>query len=858
MGLLGLSVDSGASQPAGVEQAGITTGLVIASIALSALAYLTRPKPDNSTKIQAIPSVRSIRGSKIPVVHGRQPVSPIVCWDSNGRVELRESGAGKGIPGTSGPKVPVYFQDAWHALAIGPGHKLHSIKSGGKPIWEGPITRDSTPSGTEVVTDRGTFVIYWGEVDQPVDAYLADSSRVGIASAWPAVMYVLWKDYELGQSPQWGNLVYEIEVRPNELSSLSGSTPWIEESAAGEGDDGVNPAYAFYQLTTGPWPWGANVNTDKISWNRVRNLGALFQNEHTPVNFQGAEGETISDIVSRLMADFGFVLPQDGRRLAPLPVRHDVDEPPLIGEDMVIGAGISDEIPQGRAPASIGVWDFRDREKNYRPNDVQIADDAESSRGRRPVRRTLTTVISRRVAARIADLQQGEVLHPPQQYSAKLGWAGRRMHAGQSFRLADKGRVRVISRVCDDDRPDATVRFVSDSFGRSTGFDPGDITPNQDGGNASLADESFHAVELPYDAVGGNLAIAVLRAKDPESTSESANVYLSSDNATYTNSGLQVSAGSGTLAAAWGAETPDETFAVVEDGPIFDEGVSSRLLSIASNYNLTASPARWYRGDLLLAVVDEDTDQISEIMFCRQLSSLGGGQWQAKGVIRERSGTTAPKFRGATSSYASGSRLYVIPRDSVSVISAAEIQANSTLYVKSVPIGVAPSDVTPHQLAVLARALAPPPAINLLADFTPANPGANDVDLYFMIRVNDGNGLACGEQVYGAEPFEDGEMPDTPAFNVLIEFLSYVSDAPSVVGSIEVPASSLVTVGWDPNTDSLGTFPTLPGWKRRSLTPAEILSIYGVSNPSHIRVRVSAKLGAYKSNPIERTFPTGW
>lgn len=191
----------------------VTAGMIALSVGLSLLAGYLLAKKNKATLKDDKPTTLVTRGAYINWLSGIRRVGPLMCgaWD---RRFSEESTGKKGLGGTS-PKTKVWWESGWHLLAVGPCFALHRIMNHGQVIFQGPITRDSHPSGTFVdAGSEGGFFIYWGEPTQPANSYLGEAGRVGITSRWPYHCYVVWADKRLGPSPNWGLLDYELERRP--------------------------------------------------------------------------------------------------------------------------------------------------------------------------------------------------------------------------------------------------------------------------------------------------------------------------------------------------------------------------------------------------------------------------------------------------------------------------------------------------------------------------------------------------------------------------------------------------------------------------------------------------------------------
>lgn len=195
-------------------------------VGLSILAGLLL---DNANPIDTDkPTTLSARGSYPTWICGRDLVAPVFCWAGLNDREIR-SEKPEGGKGIGAPDQDVYYEAGLHLLTWGTCHALRGIVQGGKFIMHGALTPESHPSGSTVdLGSEGSFEIYWGEVDQPVNTFLADSSRLGISSRWPYACYILWNKKRLGPSPSWPNLQYILERRPSN-SHISGSDPWYDD-----------------------------------------------------------------------------------------------------------------------------------------------------------------------------------------------------------------------------------------------------------------------------------------------------------------------------------------------------------------------------------------------------------------------------------------------------------------------------------------------------------------------------------------------------------------------------------------------------------------------------------------------------
>lgn len=206
----------------------IAAAVISIGISLAA-AYYLRPKGNKSFVRDDKPTTLAERGAFVPWVLGRRRLGSIICWA--GDRSIRKESIGSGGKGSKKKKQyqHVYHESAMHVLCIGPAFKLHRIWVDGGVLFQGTIDAQSHPSGTTVdLGNEGSFQIYWGEHNQPANAFLGDPSRIGIESQWPFYCYVVWRDKRLGTTPRWPLIDYEIEVRIMDTAFVAAGAPWME------------------------------------------------------------------------------------------------------------------------------------------------------------------------------------------------------------------------------------------------------------------------------------------------------------------------------------------------------------------------------------------------------------------------------------------------------------------------------------------------------------------------------------------------------------------------------------------------------------------------------------------------------
>lgn len=206
-----------------VQHAWVQVGLMVLSIGLSIIAGRMLAKK-NTSVLDDQPTTLASRGSYTNWLIGVRLIGFVFCYA--GLREMRKEkveGAGKG---GGDPEQDVIYEAGWHVLSTGPLYCLRRIVQAGQTIMSGPITRDSHPSGTVVdLGNEGSFTIYWGDFDQPVNSFLGD--QFGVYSRWPGAAYIVWNKKRLGTSATWPQIEYVVEKRPA-FSLLTQSPAWSE------------------------------------------------------------------------------------------------------------------------------------------------------------------------------------------------------------------------------------------------------------------------------------------------------------------------------------------------------------------------------------------------------------------------------------------------------------------------------------------------------------------------------------------------------------------------------------------------------------------------------------------------------
>lgn len=254
---------------------------MVISFALSYLAGRLLAKKSGLKVDDDKPTTLTTRGSFMNFVLGRRRVGPLFAWA--GEREHKKESAGGGGKGSPSPKVEVFYESGWHVLASnGPVFALHQIIQSGGVIFDGPITSDSHPSGTTVdLGKEGAFTIYWGEQNQPINAFLGGAGRVGVTSRWPFTCYIVWNKKRLGQSPNWPVVEYVIDRRP-QLGLLTQSQSYYEPTRTLTGATAPIFSHVNGVEGTGHFQFGGDITSNFRNGKVVKLTGnALADGDYT-------------------------------------------------------------------------------------------------------------------------------------------------------------------------------------------------------------------------------------------------------------------------------------------------------------------------------------------------------------------------------------------------------------------------------------------------------------------------------------------------------------------------------------------------------------------------------------------------
>lgn len=720
-----------------VQQADLT--LVLIGLAAGGLAFLAGKLLQKSItgtgglKSDSTPTTLSQHGDFIHYISGKRTAGHFFAWaDDEGRFTREEtigSSSSSSISGFGGgssasAKQTVHFMAGWHILNLGPGTSLTLIQENDKIIWEGLITRTSSPSGTMIeIAGVGSFKIYWGEVDQPIDELLA--SRTGIRSRWPGFMHIVWYEKRLGTSPTWGQLDYTRSVEYDCVGGVAGS--YVLDDGQSRG---INPAHLLVQYLTGKHGFGAGLAPQLINKTAIDGLSALFEDEHLPYNMLIEEGQDVETTIQAMLEDLGVMMPEYDSMLTFISMRASEDTVPNLTEDVIIPPKSENKIQSRTKKLSRIFYTYKNEALYYSEDDVKFDNDGLARVSGTYKTQTIPIVGATHedVANKIANRKVQTAFVDLAGFNLKASRAANMLLPGQSITIDGLGQVLVMANTPSVNEPGASLQCVRDTYSVPQDVLLVDTRPTIPAARTAEADIDFTFFELPPDLASTNMPeIVVFRIRAHQQIS-GAEIWISADNIAYQSIGAQNTSAVGgpALSEDLPATGPD----FVENGPIFEHaghpGDVSDILDLSSNL-----PA-FQAGDQIM-VWDEEAFYVRELevqsettwaavesintgdvripstytgyRYVAQNSGTSGAsepswgtvrgqdtddngiswraqgyRYQAKGLIRARLGTEKQAHTGVA-----GNTVYVQRRSSLSVMSAGILQAGQEIWLKTQP-----------------------------------------------------------------------------------------------------------------------------------------------------------------------------
>lgn len=718
------------------------------------------------------------------------------------------------------------------------------------------------PDGSLVTTKAGSFYVHWGSPTQPTNPILTTSDFYDFGTRFPGIMYAFWLNHPLKGTTQtitWPNIEYEISVfnlyvqggtsGPAGIRWWHHGTAYLsgwtkpESNALAAGTAPV-PGYRFRlswaaavgDLLFGSYPTGLGFSSynvfaggTKPKWNTdsLNLVDAGLQDDANEIQYTtlvAKDGTPASDVIGGALADAGVAarwnntLGQYEFKL----VRKETGSLPLITADMLIGPRPSRSLDHTEEKNDSLLFTFNDETRGHKQSTIPIFDDSAAYSGARinggkwvpgavhiGSRRTksipITSTTHHLTAEKIALRRAREELGAKNTYTIEANRDALTIHPGDQF-YAEGFPGPLLAYRCTIDPDKGTVKIVAmESFFA----DSIDVVPPSSSGQGHQeilipSDQvDFKAVPLSGykgGAAGPQFYPVNLR---PDYSAYSVKVWVSQDNVTYTDTGLELSSYGycgGTLNTALAATGPS----FLATGPSFLTSSEDDLNAFGETLAPTSDPYK--QGDQMAVINDE-------LFYVGSLVSLGSSSFRMDNVTRAA-------FESQRGSHAINDKVILFRTDQVPLLSDSLIQPNTQLWIKlqGVRNGIARdlSACTAHNVGLVqAPGIRYMPVASLTAIGNPTNPG---VDQY-----------SAGDSIDASWDFRSYELPDPP-LPISSDTDFYSTPGPPIQGIFEIEVRS--TAGGsvlNTYTSATNSF---------SYSSAQRLADFGASDPSDVYLTI--------------------
>jgi hypothetical protein len=469
----------------------------------------------------------------------------------------------------------------------------------------------------------------------------------------------------------------------------TGDDLWIDD---GEADpaQGVNPAHAYHQLLTRPFPHGAgqdpievrdlfdgeSLATELFDQTSLCAWAAEAVTDELPASVLAPNGEYAGDVLAQIMQDHGVFLawnPAEGcgkfifkriRQETPigLPAEMNVGELPEVETQLL--EQVFDKI----------MYTYPDRNRFYKETVITIDEDSQASylEVQRAQKAPLFTVVDARVARKVVERKSQEDLPGAAGIQLRLNRNARLLVCGTPIKIDQiqsdiTYRLRVAEVQIDQLSQEVLVTCVTDQYGADTAPFTGE-EDNPVGAEAGAPPEEDLAatfMEVPLVLMDSNIPRIIVPRIRESAQILGANIYVSPTGASYEfTEDVAGHAAGGTLDAeilstdAWEITTgPTITILGPDTGDFQD---------------LSADEAGWRAGKQLVVIDDE-------ILFVKKLTAIDTDTYRLDGLLRARYGTSR-------AAHSIGDVVYVFaPADLAQVFHPLVSTPGQSLYVKPQP-----------------------------------------------------------------------------------------------------------------------------------------------------------------------------
>lgn len=464
------------------------------------------------------------------------------------------------------------------------------------------------------------------------------------------------------------------------LTGLDPTTATVQAYADNK-DDGVNPAHTIYQYLFVPFPHGRGLNPDDFDIDSLEDVGVVCYQENLRATSLSTDFRRYDAVIAEIMQDIGCFLvkdPRTGKQQFRM-IRENTDVATLV--EAVITGPAPEKGNQlvDEDPASRRNYTFRDRERDYETTPVQIDDDGAASVGESygqarvdmPIVRDFTT------AATVAKRRNQEAYSNEEYIRIRANREAILLRPGQLLSIPGYDLAYLLMELDrqDADSGEVTLAALPNYYGVAASAAE---IPQGGGTLADPEDADEDEVDVPFEVPQalndtGEVLLSVARIRATAAV-VGAQEHVSSDDVSYTLLGTEGNIHTGGTLTANVLATGES---LMDIGPTIQAAGPDILKAL--DLSAAGKEAEWRMGRQV-AVVTDGTPGSYELWFPRYLEALGGGQYRMREVLRHRYGTRKQ-------AWSTGDYVVIFERDNIQRFSDLLIGPDTTIFVKSLPIG---------------------------------------------------------------------------------------------------------------------------------------------------------------------------
>lgn len=178
----------------------------------------------------------------------------------------------------------------------------------------------------------GNVEFYPGNFDQAVDTHVEGFVGAGNVPAYRGIAHMVWKDHDIGESPQLRKVEFECFKYTDTINNGFGGR-------ISDGGDDMDPAEAMYFILTDTWA-GLGIDPNDIDISSFRAASSTLISEGNGVTVVVSASQTGAKVLQEILRQIDGIMYQDGAsgqiKLVLIRNDYDVATLPIYDEDDII------------------------------------------------------------------------------------------------------------------------------------------------------------------------------------------------------------------------------------------------------------------------------------------------------------------------------------------------------------------------------------------------------------------------------------------------------------------------------------------------------------------------------------------